>query len=150
MTAGTAAWTVLARIGRSPMTDLKACSDCAVQPDEEHTGGCDVARCMAYGTQRVQCQPGARMVVRGFYPWGSPIVDWEPDGHDCGRDVWSGRWPGEAECEEFGWFAYFVPNGNPSWRPCPAGTPGAVPDLNRLQLEARWDALAGRWVRDAA
>lgn len=123
------------------------CTDCAVEVSEQHDDGCDVARCLAYGTQRALCQPGARMVVRGYHPWGSPIVDWVSDGHDCGRDVWSGRWPGVAECEEFGWWAVFVPNGDPSWKPVPAGTPDAVPDLNRLVLEARWDASAGRWVR---
>jgi hypothetical protein len=129
------------------MADLRACSDCAAQPGEPHGDGCDVARCMAYGSQRALCQPGARMVVRGYYPWGSPIVGWEWDGHDCGKDVWSGRWPGEAECEEFGWHAVFVPYGNPSWQPAPAGTPGAVPDLNRLAVEARWDRSAKRWVK---
>lgn len=113
-------------IGCTPMADLRdeRCPDCSVHPGEEHDDGCDVARCLFSGTQRLSC--------RGV--------------HLHGRDVWSGRWPGEAECEEFGWWAYFVPNGNPSWRPCEPGFPGAVPDLNRLAVEARWDATARRWV----
>lgn len=128
-------------------TPSSSCPDCATAPGSEHAEGCDVARCMAYGSQRIQCQPGARMVVRGVYPWGGVDVDWEVDGHDCGRDVWSGRWPGQAECEELGFWAVFVPYGNPSWRPVPAGTPGAVHDLNRLAAEASWDAERRRWVR---
>lgn len=125
---------------------MKRCGDCAVQPGEVHEDGCDVARCLAYGTQRIQCGEGQRLVCYGFHPWGSPIVAYEPDGHDCGRDVWTGRWPGEAECEEFGWWAVFVPDGDPSWIPVPAGTEGAVPDLNRLACKARWSAERGRWV----
>jgi hypothetical protein len=124
------------------------CQDCGATPGTEHGDGCDTARCLAYGTQRLQCMPGARMVVRGVFHWGGVDVDWEQDGHDCGRDLWTGRWPGVAECEEFDWWAVFVPNGNPSWRPVPAGTPAAVPDLNRLVTEAKWDAQQVRWVID--
>lgn len=124
----------------------RPCNDCGAEVGAEHEDGCDVARCLAYGTQRALCGDGAKLVVVGIHPWGSPIVDYVTDGHDCGRDVWSGRWPGEAECEEFGWWAVFVPNGDPSWKPVPAGTPDAVPDLNRLQIEARWDAERRRWA----
>ncbi len=108
--------------------DLRACNDCGVQPGEPHAEGCDVARCLAHGTQRIQCGPG----------------------HDCGQDIWSGRWPGVAECEEFGWWTVFVPYGDPSWRPVPPGTPGAVPDLTRLVTEATWDPSAKRWRPDRA
>jgi hypothetical protein len=125
---------------------MKRCTDCQAGPGEEHGDGCDVARCLAYGTQRLQCGDGKRLVVYGLHPWGSPIVDYVTDGHDCGRDVWTGRWPGEAECEEYGLWAVFVPDGDPSWQPVPAGTPGAVPDLNRLLSQGRWDAGRRSWV----
>ncbi len=101
------------------------CPDCHVTPSAAHDGGCDVARCLATGGQRLSC-----------------VGSW----HDCGRDVWSGRWPGEVECEQFGFWAVFVPNGNPSWRSVPFGTPGAVHDLNRLVMAATWDAGQRRWV----
>lgn len=110
------------------MTDKEPwieCPDCGVAESVEHDDGCDVARCLATGLSRLGCDVQ----------------------HDCGRDVWSGRWPGDAECEEFGWWAVFIPNGNPSWRPCPPGTPGAVSDLNRLVTEASWDAEQRRWVQ---
>lgn len=100
------------------------CPDCAVEPGTEHTDGCDVARCLETGLQRLSC-----------------LQRW----HDCGNEVWSGTWPGEAECREYGLFAYLVPNGNPSWRPCGPDHPEAVPDLNRLIVEGWWDREARRW-----
>jgi hypothetical protein len=51
------------------------CPDCAVgeaHEYDEYDGGCDVARCLVTGLQRPMCD-----------------LD-----HDCGRDVWSGWWPG--------------------------------------------------------
>jgi hypothetical protein len=80
-----------------------------VYPDEEHHDWCDVARCLVTGLQRSGC----------------------PGRHDCGRDLWSGLWPGEAECAEYG-FLYGA----------------GFPDLNRLYLEAHWDPGLRRWVRD--
>jgi len=128
--------------------DDATCPDCGAAPGTGHNKGCDVARCMTYGTQRIQCQPGGRMVVRGILPNGGVDVDWEEDGHDCGTDVWSGRWPGEAECEEFGWWSTWESGpGWGRWTRVPAGTPDARPDLNRLVAEASWDPAAGRWVR---
>jgi len=123
----------------------RRCRDCGALRGKPHEDGCDGARCLAYGTQRAQCGDGARLVVVGFYPSGSPIVWHEFDGHDCGKDVWSGRWPGVADAERLGWYAYFVPNGDPSWVPCGPDHPGARPDLNRLQVEGRWNPRLLRW-----
>ena len=122
-----------------------SCS-CGARFGEEHTDGCGVARCLAYGSQRLLCGPGRRLVVRGRLPGGGVDVDYEDDGHDCGRDIWTGLWPGTVECIQFGWWAVFVPYGSPSWRPVPAGTPGARPDLNRLAVDAVWSPRRRRWV----
>jgi hypothetical protein len=85
-----------------------SCPDCHVGIGRAHSEGCDVARCLATGLQRL--------------------------GHDascrCPRDVWTGRWPGEAECREFGWML----------------GPG-LPDLNRLITTATWDPDVHRWTR---
>jgi hypothetical protein len=121
------------------------CNDCGAEVGEEHADGCDVARCLAYGSQRIQCGPGSRLVPFRVDPGHVEVVH-VFDGHDCGRDVWTGQWPGVAECAEFGWWVVFLPNGNPSWRPVPAGTPGAAPDLNRLAVDATWDPQRHRWV----
>lgn len=132
-----------ADLGQRPSAEARDCGDCGVHAGDPHRSGCDLARCMAYGSQRLQCQPGARMVVRGYLPNGGVDVDWVVDGHDCGEDIWTGLWPGKAECREYGWWAVF----DPPWRRVPAGTPGAVEDLNRLVVEARWDRETQRWVR---
>lgn len=102
------------------------CPDCGVEPGKPHEDiGCDVARCLVTGLQQLSCD----------------------ERHDCGNDMWTGEWPDKAECREYGLWAYFVPNGNPSWRPCSADHPGAREDLNRLIIEGRWDrdALQWRW-----
>lgn len=62
------------------------CPDCDVAVGEAHIddevdGGCDVARCLVTGLQRLMCD-----------------LD-----HDCGADVWTGWWPGLLECERLGW-----------------------------------------------
>jgi hypothetical protein len=100
------------------------CPDCGVAIGAAHDDGCDVARCHATGRQRLSC-------------------DHE---HDCGAEAWTGTWPGVVECVELGLWAHFVPNGNPSWRPCGPDHPNAVPDLNRLVREGVWDKTAKRWT----
>lgn len=89
------------------------CPDCAVAVGEAHIydecdGGCDVARCLVTGLQRLMCD-----------------LD-----HDCGRDVWTGWWPGLVDCERLGWML----------------GPG-FPDLNRLYTETTWDPARCAWVK---
>ncbi len=105
-------------------TNEPACPDCQVGVGARHEVGCDVARCLACGGQRLGCACSGR-----------------------GRDVWTGEWPGKMECRDFGWYAYFAPNGSPSWRPCDADHPGATEDLNRLAVEGVWIRTGRRFVR---
>ncbi len=88
-----------------------SCPDCYVGIGQAHLEGCDVARCLATGLQRLGHARSCR----------------------CPRDIWTGRRPGQAECEQFGWML----------------GPG-LPDLNRLVTTATWDATAHRWIRQAS
>lgn len=124
------------------VTEIReACPDCGAVIDEPHGDGCDVARCLFTGMQRLMCDGGHyRQDPPGCF---APVT--------CGQDIWTGTWPGEAECAEFGWWSIFrepLP-GEPygAWVPCEPDHPDAVPDLNRLVIDARWDETAGRWVR---
>lgn len=98
------------------------CGDCGAVVGEAHSDGCDVARCLATGLQRIACE----------HP------------HDCGEDVWTGVWPGTEDAERLGWFSYW----NDSmcrWVRCGADHPGAGPDLNALAVNARWNPALQRW-----
>jgi hypothetical protein len=110
---------------------MNNCPDCGVKVGATHADGCDVARCLVTGGQRLSC--GA---LRELVPH---------PGRGHGKDVWTGRWPGAAECEEFDWWAQFC--GTKGWAPCTPDSPGAQPDLNRLVTDAKWDESARRWVR---
>lgn len=98
------------------------CPDCGVAPGENHRSGCDIERCATCGLQVGACD----------HPPTTAIP-------------WTGMWPGEAECREFGWFARLL--AGQGWVPCAPADPGASPDLNRLYTEASWDRAQKRWVR---
>ena len=49
----------------------KPCPDCQAKVGTPHKHGCDTARCLRTGVQRLQCGCGK-----------------------CGEDVWTGHWPG--------------------------------------------------------
>lgn len=101
------------------------CPDCGVDPGRWHEEGCDVARCMQYGSQQIRCEPD----------------------HDCGSDRWTGEWPGEAECREFGWWVQDRCAEGLGFAPCSPDAPGAMADLNRLMYDAQWSPELPRWVK---
>jgi hypothetical protein len=115
------------------MTDPRSCGDCAAKPGKPHSDGCDVARCLVTGRQRLSCNVGE--VVFGW-PEKSPH-------DDCGNQVWTGVWPGDAECAEFGWHTFWESPGR-GWVRCGPDDPRAGPNLNRLVEEADWDPRACR------
>lgn len=96
------------------------CGDCAAPVGQPHVDGCDVAQCTECGWQRISCEHEDADVG-----WGA---------------IWTGEWPGKAECREYGWWCDDDPE-----------VPGRWPDLNKLAKMARrdrvyWDRERQRWV----
>lgn len=111
------------------------CRNCGAEVGSPHDGEvCDIARCQHTGQQLICC--GA--------------FDDEQD-HECTPDIWTGLWPGTAECREFGWYARFDPP-KPGhrygvWAVTTADDPRAHEDLNRLAIGCVWDRDQQRWVK---
>ncbi|MFE9679189.1 hypothetical protein ACFYO5_34590 [Streptomyces sp. NPDC006259] len=97
------------------------CPRCLVSVGSLHMDHCTVARCAFTGLQRFGCGHG---------------------GDRC-RTTWSGQWPGDAECIEYGFYSRIGPNG---WESCSADASDAMPDINRLYSECRWDVRTQRMV----
>jgi hypothetical protein len=68
-----------------------------------------------------------------------------------GRDVWTGEWPGTAECREYGLWSRWVgstwPEPGGRWVKCAATDEGAGPNLNALNAWGGfvWDRTARKW-----
>lgn len=104
----------------TPTRQLRpTCPGCGTRISQPHMDECEVERCSVCGGQRLIC---------------------DCVGHDRRAEVWTGEWPGAAECRALGWWAVRDSDG---WRPCPPGIPGAVEDLNRLSFyrQTGYDAL---------
>lgn len=114
---------------------LTECRDCGALPGKYHTLGCDVERCPYCGGQLLMCLM-CGCVEAYESPWPPPLDD---------RMPWTGEWPGERECREFGWYARIVPG--KGWVACAPDVPGAREDLNRLLMETEWDRENKRYVR---
>ena len=93
----------------------KNCGNCGVEPGQLHVLGCDVERCPYCGGQLISCCCERQGRI------GVPDDD---------RMPWTGEWPGDAECREFGWYAKLNPNGR-GWVSCTADETG--PDRARHQ-----------------
>lgn len=137
------------------MTDA-SCPDCAVPVGVEHRQGCDVARCLWNGGQRMTHELPRSTVAHLV---GLEVHDFTPPSHDCGRDVWTGEWPGIEDCRRLGfWCQWFnLTTGQPeesgsitgdphTFRPCGPADAFAIEDLNRLSPPtAWWDSEVRRW-----
>ena len=107
----------------------ESCPDCGAATGELHRKGCDVEPCPYCGGQRLSCRFMGRCgrVRRGD------------------RIPWTGEWPGDAECREFGWYA--KPGPDRRLVACGPDEPGASLVLNRLHADAVWDRASKRFVR---
>ena len=102
------------------------CPECCVTIGMPHVNGCDVERCPECGRQKISCDCDVQNSST------LPAI------------VWSGFWPGELECFEYGLFCVFK-NGS-GWVKCAADFPGASADINTLFSCGHWDKKALRWV----
>ena len=96
------------------------CPDCGTEVGQPHKGGCDVERCPECGMQRFTCE--------------------------CITDLpdlpWTGEWPGRADATEHGFWCRWTSNG---WGECNASDQGALPNLNRLLKECKWNKETRKW-----
>lgn len=123
------------------VTSLRQCPDCGVVPGKRHEEGCDVARCVICGQQQLQCDPEEEHGLTG--------PDLPP------MQTWTGEWPGEAECREWGWWARWtefsgygrddVPDTG-SFVECAPDHPHAYPNLSRLASAAALGKIT--WSRE--
>ena len=102
------------------------CPKCEVGPSNLHEMGCGVERCATCGFQRIFCDCSSRQ--QNKYP----------------RLPWTGRWPGEVECEEYGFYAKMGPNG---WEPCKKEELEARPDLNTLLAACEWNPKKKKYIK---
>jgi hypothetical protein len=130
---------------KSALNVAGRCPQCGVAIYREHEQGCSVARCLHDGRQRLLHEMAAgtptMTEVNGEFRWRVA-----KDGHDCGKDIWTGLWPGVAECEEYGLFCYFGPDfGEQGWQRCGPDHPGAQHDFTQLYIHGQWDRETRRW-----
>jgi len=121
------------------MSEQRDCPDCGVTNGQQHTDGCDVARCLWTGMQRLSCDYWLDYTDE---PENAPLVINPDDPHRCGRDTWTGRWPGDEDAARLGFWCIWSGHG---WVRVEADHPDATEDLNRLVIEALWDRRARRW-----
>lgn len=125
---------------------MRNCRDCDVGPGQLHVHGCDVERCPSCGGQAIGCECIYEMCgidvssmekthpdIFSAGPSEAMYAAWDKKwGHR--RMPWTGEYPGCAEARELGLWCV-----GPPWKPVPAGTAGAVEDLNRLYSMCDWN-----------
>ena len=114
----------------------RSCQDCGAVPGTAHLDGCDTARCLSTGHQRLSCPE---------FGWSDPPAGVPGPAHDCGQDVWTGQWPGSADAARLGWWCRPTNESFARFERCGPKDPGAMPDLNRLAIDGRWNPELGQW-----
>ena len=145
----------------STTKELRDCGDCGAKPGELHQQGCDVERCAMCGAQQIGCEciytvngldaGDLEETHREIYEKGPTKEMYEKFDAAIqalgGRLPWTGEWPGDAECREFGFWCFWGPDyGQTGWVPCDPTHPGATEDLNKLAFKSTWDVKQRRYV----
>ncbi len=134
----------------------RTCGDCGASPGEAHVPGCDVEICILCGRQAIGCpcvyelsgivydsMEATHPDIYSNGPTEEMDVVYEKAVQEAGGPVlWSGEWPGKAECRELGLLEF--PSLPGKWVPCDGAHPGASEDLNRLHMVTVWDKVRRR------
>jgi hypothetical protein len=97
------------------------CRECGVGIGEFHLPGCLHEDCPYCGMPLRECEHCEE-------DDGIPLDDALP---------WRGLREMERAAHELGFYA--VPYGEKGWTPCPKGTKGAFPDVERVIAKCKWD-----------
>lgn len=95
------------------------CTGCGIKVGKRHLDGCDHARCAKHGSQLLMEPKKCKKANR-----------------------YNGFWAGELEAIELGWFVRW----GPPWIPCEPDNIVAVPDLNKIMKECKWNSKLERFV----
>lgn len=140
---------------------VSRCPDCCVEPGADHEPGCDVERCPFCGHQIISCGCAYEHLSREL-GWDDDVLDeahregltpemesqWERLLCEAGKVPWTGTWPGDRECREYGFWCRWDPglDRRRGWVECDANHVDAQEDLNRLYATCRWDRGQKRLV----
>ena len=106
------------------------CPFCRAAIGQLHKDGCIAETCSHCGHLRVLCDCRALSGNKNYF------ID--------NRLPWDGSCFGQRECLEFGWFA--KEEGRKMVR-CGPDEPGAMLDLERILVDAKWSRKLKRWVK---
>lgn len=135
------------------LSPVRNCGDCGAEPGAFHVPGCDVERCPRCGDQSISCDCVYEMngmkreELKEKHPEiymngaTNEMLAKYDEAWGLRRLPWTGRWPGELECEEFGFWCV-----GPPWRSVTKDAPGTRHDLNRLARETTWDPVKRKRV----
>jgi hypothetical protein len=131
------------------------CHDCGADKGQPHEAGCDVARCLWTGGQRIQCSGNLiaesvrALATDGHDELAADLahhMGLDDLDHDCGQELWTGEWPGDEDCRRLDFWCFWGPDyGRRGWVRCSSDHPGAREDLNRLAIECEWNRAAQQW-----
>lgn len=129
---------------------LRNCNDCGATPGNLHDLGCDVERCSQCGHQLISCDCSVCDEDSEESSYTAAQLE--------NRLPWSGEWPFNEACREFGFYCYwgnrltkepqdsFHPDNPGTWVPCAADHPNATEDLNRLYTFGVWNKEERKWT----
>lgn len=134
------------------MTRLQ-CRCCGALPGAFHQFFCGIETCARCGGQATicvciyeECGIDYRTMEKEYPaifangPTDEMYAIWD-QGWDSRRIPWAGERHGLIDCRRLGLWCVW----GPGWTSVPAGTPGAMEDLNSLFRKCDWDAVSQRW-----